>query len=55
VRATADVVDGHSGIYRGQFFDFLSNLVVRVQLMRNDAALGSVRQLLQTSPRRIPQ
>jgi hypothetical protein len=54
VRATPDVIDGHSGIYRGQFFDFLANLVVRVQLLQNDLARRSLRDLLRTSPRRVP-
>lgn len=35
VRATPQVVDGHSGIYHGQFFDFLVNMVVRAQLVQH--------------------
>jgi hypothetical protein len=46
VRATPDVIDGHSGIYRGQFFDFLSNLVVRVALLQSEGARRAVRERL---------
>jgi pimeloyl-ACP methyl ester carboxylesterase len=37
VRATPDVVDKHSGIYRGQFFDFLVNMTFREQILENQA------------------
>jgi hypothetical protein len=54
VRATPEVVDGHSGIYRGQFFDFLANLIVRVQLIENEAARRELPGMLRRIPR-VPQ
>jgi hypothetical protein len=34
IRTTADIVDGHSGIMRLEFFDFLANFLVRVDQIR---------------------
>jgi len=35
VRASADIVDGHSGITQLPFFEFLANFLARVQVLRN--------------------
>jgi hypothetical protein len=44
VRATPDIVDGHSGIYRGQFFDFLVNMVVRTHLLEHPELVNELRK-----------
>lgn len=44
VRATPDIVDKHSGLYRGQFFDFLTNMIVRGQFLENQGLRPQIRQ-----------
>ena len=43
VRATPDIVDKHQGIYRGQFFDFLANMLIRQQLLRHPELRETIR------------
>ena len=44
VRATPDIVDKHEGMYRGQFFDFLANLLVRQELILHPDLRDAIRQ-----------
>jgi len=48
VRATPDVVDKHSGIYRPQFFDFLTNMLVREQLLETPGVRERARERVQS-------
>jgi hypothetical protein len=42
VRAEPDIVDKHSGLYRGQFFDFLTNMIIRVQFLENQGLRSQI-------------
>ena len=42
IRTTADIVDGHSGIMRLEFFDFLANFLVRVDQIRQPEMFGAL-------------